>query len=64
MIPRAFVVGWPARHSRSPLIHRHWLSRHGIDGDYCIEEVPADRIDAFLSGFGDAGYLGGNVTVP
>lgn len=61
---RAFVVGWPARHSRSPLIHRYWLSRHGIDGDYRAEEVPAEDIDAFLSGFGEAGYLGGNVTVP
>ena len=32
--PKAFVVGWPIAHSRSPLIHRFWLKRHGIDGDY------------------------------
>ena len=64
MTRRAFVVGWPARHSRSPLIHRHWLTRHGIEGDYRAEEVPASDLDAFLAGMERAGYVGGNVTVP
>lgn len=64
MTRRVFVVGWPARHSRSPLIHRHWLERHGIEGDYRAEEVPATDLEAFLSGLENAGYVGGNVTVP
>jgi shikimate dehydrogenase len=64
MTGRAFVVGWPARHSRSPLIHRYWLALHGIDGDYRAEEVPAADLGAFLAGMESAFYVGGNVTVP
>jgi shikimate dehydrogenase len=61
---KAFVVGWPVAHSRSPLIHRFWLRRHGIEGDYCAEAVPPDSIDAFLTSFSARGYVGGNVTLP
>jgi shikimate dehydrogenase len=61
---RAFVAGWPIAHSRSPLIHRFWLQRHGIDGDYCAEAVPPEEIDAFLRGFSSRGYAGGNITLP
>jgi shikimate dehydrogenase len=60
----AFVVGWPIAHSRSPLIHRFWLKRHGIDGDYRAEAVPPEAIAAFLTAFSERGYSGGNVTVP
>ena len=28
---RAFVIGWPIAHSRSPMIHRFWLKALGID---------------------------------
>jgi len=62
--PRAFVVGHPIGHSRSPLIHRHWLEKHGIAGTY----EPIDIEPADLAGFIDrlrAGeFAGGNVTIP
>ena len=61
---KAFVVGWPIAHSRSPLIHRFWLKRHGIDGDYLREAVQPDVIDAFFKSLGEKGYVGGNVTLP
>ena len=38
---RACVIGWPVEHSRSPLIHRYWLKRYGIDGVYEKEAVRA-----------------------
>lgn len=61
---KAFVVGWPIGHSRSPLIHRHWLRRHGLAGDYVAEAVPPEAIAGFLGDLGGRGYVGGNVTVP
>jgi len=62
---KAFVVGWPIAHSRSPLIHRFWLTRHGIAGDYVAEAVEPKDIGAFFAdGFTAKGYAGGNVTVP
>lgn len=62
--PRAFVVGWPIAHSRSPLIHGFWLKRYGIEGTYVAEAVPPDAVDAFFHRFGERGYVGGNVTLP
>lgn len=61
---RACVVGWPAKHSRSPLIHRHWLAEHGIAGDYVIEEVAPEEFSGFLAALAERGYAGCNVTVP
>lgn len=61
---KAFIVGWPIAHSRSPRIHRFWLKRHGIDGDYLPEAVPPDGIDSFFAAIQTKGYVGGNVTLP
>jgi shikimate dehydrogenase len=62
---KAFVVGWPIAHSRSPLIHRFWLKRYGIDGDYIAEAASPDEIASFFAGgFTAKGYVGGNVTLP
>jgi shikimate dehydrogenase len=62
--PRAFVVGWPIGHSRSPLIHGHWLARHRLAGSYEKIAVPPEEIDSFLVSLADRGFVGGNVTVP
>jgi len=60
----ACVIGWPVAHSRSPLIHRFWLQRHGIDGDYRREAVPPDAVAEFVGSLAARGYVGGNVTLP
>ena len=61
---RAFVVGHPIAHSRSPLIHGHWLDVHGIAGSYeRIDVAPADFAD-FVKNLAGSGYAGGNVTIP
>ena len=61
---RACVIGWPAAHSRSPVIHRHWLKLHGLDGAYEMEEVRPEEIEGFLRSLGQRGYAGANVTLP
>lgn len=63
-IPTACVVGWPVKHSRSPIIHRFWLRQYGIAGDYVIHPVEPSRIDAFFAGFIEGPFVGCNVTVP
>ncbi|MDB5590203.1 shikimate dehydrogenase [Enterovirga sp.] len=60
----AFVIGHPIAHSRSPLIHGHWLREHGIAGAYRRIDVPPGELADFVSGFARQGYVGGNVTVP
>jgi len=61
---RACVIGWPITHSRSPLIHNHWLSVYGIDGYYGIEAVPPEAFSDFLLSLQARGYAGANITVP
>ena len=64
MTSRACVLGWPIGHSRSPLIHGHWLDRHGIDGSYTKHEVMPEDLAQFLSQMPGQGFVGANVTVP
>lgn len=64
MRKRACVVGWPVKHSRSPMIHGYWLDSLGIDGEYVIEEVRPDAFPGFIASLAERGYVGCNVTVP
>ena len=64
MTIKSCVIGWPIEHSRSPLIHGHWLDQHGIDGSYTRQGVAPDDFDEFVRAMPDHGFAGGNVTVP
>ncbi len=63
-IPRAFVLGHPVGHSRSPMLHGHWLRTLGLPGEYDLQDVAPDALAGFFAGLRDRGYVGGNVTVP
>ncbi len=60
----ACVIGWPIKHSRSPLIHGFWLSEYGINGSYTKHAVHPDDLEFFLGSLADNGLAGCNVTVP
>jgi shikimate dehydrogenase len=62
--PAACLIGWPAAHSRSPLIHHHWLRKLGIDGGYSIEAVPPEEFAEFVLNLSHHGFVGANVTIP
>jgi shikimate dehydrogenase len=62
--PAACLIGWPAAHSRSPLIHRYWLRTLGIAGGYSIEAVPPEEFASFIAGLARRGFVGANVTIP
>ncbi|WP_020173974.1 shikimate dehydrogenase [Methyloferula stellata] len=62
--PRACVIGWPVKHSRSPLIHTYWLQQLGIEGSYGRAEVAPADFQNFVSHLAEKGYRGGNVTLP
>mgnify|MGYP006153622411 FL=1 len=46
--PRAFVAGYPIKHSRSPLIHGHWLKTYDLPGSYEKIAVEPDRFAEFV----------------
>ncbi|PSH63831.1 shikimate dehydrogenase [Phyllobacterium brassicacearum] len=62
--PTAFVTGFPIRHSRSPLIHGHWLKKYGLDGSYQAIEVAPEGFADFVHNLQNNGFVGGNVTIP
>ena len=64
MMRVAGVIGWPIAHSRSPLIHGHWLRRHGIDGAYVPLAVRPEDLGVAITGLRAAGFAGLNVTLP
>jgi shikimate dehydrogenase len=60
----AFVCGHPIAHSRSPMIHGHWLKEYGLNGSYrAIDVAPSDFPD-FMANLPESGLAGGNVTIP
>jgi shikimate dehydrogenase len=60
----ACLIGWPAAHSRSPLIHHYWLRTLGIEGGYNIEAVPPENFAEFVLHLSAHGFVGANVTIP
>ncbi|CAN7670556.1 shikimate dehydrogenase [Bosea sp. LjRoot90] len=64
MTKRCFIIGHPVGHSRSPLIHGHWLAEHGLAGSYERVEVPPAEVPGFIARLRTGEFAGGNVTVP
>ena len=60
----AGLLGWPVAHSRSPVIHNHWLAQYGIPGRYVLFPVPPEKLEAAVRGIATLGLRGCNVTTP
>ena len=63
-IPKAGVIGWPIKHSKSPLLHGYWLRRHGIEGEYTKVAAAPDEFEETVQRLVDDGWRGANVTIP
>ena len=65
MSPRhACIVGWPVAHSRSPIIHGHWLKKYAIAGSYTRRAVAPGEEISFFGRLREEGFVGCNVTIP
>ena len=60
----AGIFGWPVAHAKSPIIHRFWLARLGLDGDYGRFPVHPDDLGAAIRALPALGLRGVNITVP
>lgn len=63
-IPLAGVIGAPIAHSKSPLLHGHWLKTYSLRGFYIPMEVSADNLAQVLHALPKAGFVGVNITIP
>lgn len=60
----AGLMGFPVMHSRSPLIHGHWMREHGLKGAYVPLAVPPAGLEAALHALPSLGFAGVNLTIP
>jgi len=59
------VIGWPVAHSRSPLIHNHWIAEHRIpDARYEMLAVKPEDAPETIRHLHKLDFIGANVTVP
>jgi shikimate dehydrogenase len=58
------IMGWPVAHSRSPMLHTHWIVQHGLNGAYVLLPVHPAHLPAAIKGLGALGFAGCNVTIP
>ena len=63
-IPLAGVIGHPVAHSRSPLLHGHWLKTYGLQGHYIPMDIAPDTLETAFRTLPDLGFVGVNVTIP
>ena len=66
--PNAFgiagLLGWPVAHSRSPVIHNHWIAQYALPGRYVLFAVQPDNLAAAVRGLSALRLRGCNVTTP
>jgi shikimate dehydrogenase len=59
------VIGHPVGHSKSPLIHNHWIEKYALTGHYEALDIHPDllreRLPELLF---EEGYAGFNLTIP
>ncbi len=58
------VIGYPIKHSKSPIIHNHWIAQHGLSGEYKAIEIAPENLKQGVQTLVDEGYAGFNVTIP
>lgn len=61
---KAVVIGYPIKHSLSPVLHTYWLNHYHIEGTYEAYEVSPDGLPGFIRSLADQGLCGCNITLP
>ncbi|MEL6680821.1 MAG: shikimate dehydrogenase [Pseudomonadota bacterium] len=60
----AAVIGSPIGHSKSPLLHGHWLKALGIAGHYIPIELQTETFETGIESLRQLHFRGANVTLP
>lgn len=61
---KAAVIGFPVKHSWSPIIHNYWIKEHGISGEYEKIEVHPNDLKSLVISKKEQGFSGLNITIP
>lgn len=58
------VIGYPIKHSKSPIIHQYWMDSYDIQGTYNLIEIKPENFKEEINSLIHNGFDGFNVTVP
>ena len=58
------IIGNPIKHSLSPILHKYWFKKYGIDADYIIIEEAEKKLPEIIKKIRQGNYAGINVTLP
>jgi shikimate dehydrogenase len=61
---KAAVIGHPVAHSKSPLIHNHWIEQYRLAGHYNAIDIPPEQLANGTDRLIVEGYTGFNFTIP
>jgi len=61
---KAGVIGHPITHSKSPMIHNHWMEFHKIKGTYEAIDIAPENLQEKIANLIVQKFDGFNVTVP
>ena len=58
------ILGNPIKHSLSPVLHKYWFNKYGIDADYETIEAADNELPEIIKKIKHGVYTGINVTLP
>ncbi len=58
------IIGKPIKHSLSPVLHKYWFDKYGLDASYSIIEVGDKDLNDVIKKIRDRELDGINVTLP
>ena len=58
------IIGSPIKHSLSPVLHKYWFEKYGIDAEYSIIETTDKELSLVIKRIKDGFISGINVTLP
>ncbi len=61
---QAFIIGDPITHSLSPKLHKYWLKKYNICGDYQAINISLKQLPTFFERLKNGEFVGGNITIP
>ena len=60
----AGVIGYPLKHSKSPILHKYWLEKYQINGYYIPIELSTSNFKDGILALVKLGFRGVNITIP
>ncbi len=58
------IIGKPIKHSLSPVLHKYWFDKYGLDATYSIIEAEENNLKDIIKKIRDGELIGINVTLP